>query len=150
MTSIFGLPTHVLVVHAAVVLGPLTAVVALISMMKTSWRSRLDLWLLLATTVVTGSLIVASNSGENLGDIVQKNVDFHLHQSLAETARNLSLLWFVAMVTFVVATRLKPSRPMVGRVLAVVVSVCAVATTVWIIRAGHEGARLQWTGVIPS
>ena len=150
MTSIFGLPTHVLVVHAAVVLGPLTAIVVLIAMMKKSWRERLDVWLLGPVALVAGSLVLAANTGENLGEIVRKNVNFDLHQSLAETARNLSLLWFVAMATFVVATRLKPTRPLVGRVLAVAISACAVATTVWIVRAGHEGARLQWTGVVSS
>jgi hypothetical protein len=34
--------------------------------------------------------------------------------------------------------------------LGTAASVVAVLAAVWVLRAGHEGARITWTGVIPQ
>ena len=64
--TIAGLPIHPLVVHAAVVLGPLAALLLVIYVIKADWRMALR-WPTVLTGVGAGlSAAVAASSGESL------------------------------------------------------------------------------------
>ncbi len=149
MQSIFGLPTHALVVHTSVVLGPLLALATVVVMVVPTWRHRAGVWLLIATGLVAGSLVLATQSGEELGALVHKSVDFRRHQDLAEIARNLSLAWFVAIAAYVVVSRRTSTNTKPRLFMGYGVAVVGVATAVWIVKTGHEGARITWGPVMP-
>ena len=81
--KIFGLPVHILVVHAVVVLVPLCAVGAVVMLVSATWRERLRWAEVVLLTVAAGSAFVAKQSGENLKDQARQ-----LHQRLAGAARD--------------------------------------------------------------
>ena len=168
MESIFDLPTHTLVVHAPVVLEPLLAVLTLIVLTRQAWRKRFGWWLVAGVAAVAISVFVAMRSGEAFDELLDGLVNVSKHESLAETTRNLVLLWLAALIALVVvesrltqpATASVEPGPVVGTdrgsaavrlvvpLLASAVAVLAVLTTIWMIRTGHEGARVTWSGVI--
>src|SRR3712207_5026021 len=61
--EISGLPLHVLALHAAVVFGPLAAVVSLAYVGLRSWRDRLRWVSLVATLAAVGAIWLAHYSG---------------------------------------------------------------------------------------
>jgi hypothetical protein len=169
MESIFDLPTHVLAVHAAVVLQPLLALITVVVVARPRWRRRFAPWLAAALVVVLLAVFVAMRTGEAFDELLDGLVDVGKHESLAGTTRNLMLLWLVALVGLAVLERrvapgAEPDAASSGsvpsddrgaiamrvlvQVLAVVVALLAVLATVWMIRTGHEGARVTWSGVI--
>ena len=154
MESIFDLPTHTLVVHAPVVLEPLLAALTLIVLTRQAWRERFGWWLVGGVVVVAISLFVAMRSGGAFDDLLGGLVDVSKHESLAETTRNLVLLWLAALVALVVVEPRLPQHSgsvavrFVVPLLVVSVVALAVLTTIWLVRTGHEGARVTWSGVI--
>ena len=92
--EINGLPLHVLAVHAAVVFGPLSAVVAIAYAALPSWRDRLR-WVTLAIVLIaTAAIWTAYLSGEDFfesdrfagvrGEALEK---IETHEEYAETLR---------------------------------------------------------------
>lgn len=168
MESIFDLPTHILVVHAPVVLEPLLAALTLIVLTRQVWRRRFGWWLVAGVTAVAISVFVAMQSGEAFDELLDGLVDVSRHESLAATTRNLVLLWLAALIALVIAEpRMRhrsaeradreaatvTDRGLVAVQLVVPLLITAVATlavlsTIWMIRTGHEGARVTWSGVV--
>jgi hypothetical protein len=158
----FGdLPLHVLVIHAAVLVLPVTALVAIVFALVPKWR-----WLLRWPTLLLGiaSLVlayVARESGEAFVAAIpdlQKLVDLH-------EERGKLLFWFVliflavAIAAFLLlggpsqlasgkgakATKSKPLELVVSAAV-VVISVLVIWQT---IRTGDSGAKAVWTGQLP-
>lgn len=168
MESIFDLPTHTLVVHAPVVLQPLLALTTVVVVARRRWRRRFGWWLVAALVVVLVSVLVAMASGEAFDELLDGLVDVSGHEALADTTRNLIALWLVALIALVVierrdlrrasdneavvetptADRGAVAQRLVVPVLAWTVAILAVLSTVWMVRTGHEGARVTWSGVI--
>ena len=159
--TIFNLPAHPLFVHAPIVLLPLLAIVTIVAAVRPVVARRIGYWLPVAAVLVFVSIIMAMNSGEalddalraDLGDIARK------HRHLAETTRLLAFGMLVATAALWWVTRRRTSdegpgtvatslrSPVVMGVGAIVVVLSALST-VWVIRTGHEGARIHWSGVI--
>ncbi len=165
MESIFDLPAHVLAVHAPVVLQPLLAAVTVVAVARPRWRRRLGWWLVGALVVVLVAVLIAMQSGQAFDDLLDGLVDVGKHEALAQTTRNLMLAWLLALVALVLIERrlppdAQPAGESAGRdrgavgirlvvpVLAISVASLAVLSTVWMVRTGHEGARVTWSGVI--
>jgi divalent metal cation (Fe/Co/Zn/Cd) transporter len=168
MESIFDLPTHTLVVHAPVVLQPLLALTTVVVVARRRWRRRFGWWLVAALVVVLVSVLVAMASGEAFDELLDGLVDVSGHEALADTTRNLIALWLVALIALVVierrglrrasdndaavetptADRGAVAQRLVVPVLAWTVAILAVLSTVWMVRTGHEGARVTWSGVV--
>ena len=148
--EINGLPLHVLVVHAAVVFGPLAALSALAYVALPSWRDRLR-WVTLALVLIAfGAIWTAYLSGESFlesdrfsgiaGSPLEEKI--HDHQELAETLR-LVVSGF-ALVTVLAVWQHK--REGAGRVLlSVLVGVGAVATLAYTVLTGDAGAQAVWS-----
>jgi uncharacterized membrane protein len=153
--EIAGLPLHPLVVHAAVVLIPLTALLAIAFAVLPRWR-----WLTRWPTVV-GSLVcigvafLATTSGESLEQ--QRNLGrlVHEHQDHGEVLANLTIL--LAVVVVVAALLLPgPSGLASGRgamarrvayadkVLPVLLVGVALVVLVEVVLTGDSGARAVW------
>jgi uncharacterized membrane protein len=147
--EINGLPLHVLVVHAAVVFGPLAALCAIAYAAVPAWRDRLR-WPMLALAVVAfGSIWMAVLSGQDFydsdrfagaeGTPVAAAIDDH--QELGETLR-----WVVSgfLVLAVVAAWQHRREGAARHVLGVLLAAAAVGTLVYTVLSGDSGAQAVW------
>jgi uncharacterized membrane protein len=142
---ITGLPVHPLVVHAVVVLVPLTAagVIAMAIFPKFSRRF--------------GILFVLAGIGAAVTSFVAKQAGYELAKRVGQPGFNHEALgrwmpWF-ALALAAAVTALwwidrqdEPARNL-RLTIAVVAVVIAVASVVWVIRVGDSGARNVWSGV---
>jgi predicted membrane protein DUF2231 len=145
--EINGLPLHPLVVHAAVIFGPLAALAALAYALVPRWRDRLRWPMLVLVLIATASIWAAFLTGENfrdsqsfynegaLGDKIDK------HEELAEKLRIMtSGFAVVAIVAAWLHGRTGPTRA----VLSVLLALAAVGTLVLTVLTGDAGARAVW------
>jgi hypothetical protein len=149
ITTITGLPAHVLLVHALVVLAPLTALLEILCALWPAARRRL-VWLVFAFAVVTTALTpVTVNAGGWLYDR-----DNH-HPDILNThaERGGWMIYFsVALLVVAVALALlhwresRSAQPGTTVKLAVAVLAIAVGTAsiVQVVRIGDSGARAVW------
>jgi hypothetical protein len=158
-TTVLGLPLHVLVVHAVVVLVPLAALVVLLAAVLPRFR-RWAGWLPVLLTA--GALVltpVATSSGENLEHGLEKqgiqNPLIHDHAELG----GLLIWWvvplFVVAVAAYVVARRRGERDRgdlgggpVPRWLVLALTVLGVVvplgTLVQVVLIGHSGAQAVW------
>jgi hypothetical protein len=149
LTTISGLPAHVLLVHALVVLAPLTALLEILCALWPAARRRL-VWLVLGFAAVTTALTpVTVNAGGWLYDRERHHSDIlNTHAARAGWMIYIS----VAMLAVAVALALvhwregRSAKPGIGVNLAVAVLAIAVgaASIVQVVRIGDAGARSVW------
>ena len=145
--EINGLPLHPLVVHAAVIFGPLAALAALVYVLVPRWRDRLRWPMLVLVLVATASIWAAYLTGENfcdsesfftegaLGEKVEK------HEELADKLRFMtSGFAIVAVLAAWLHTRTGATRVLLGALLAL----AAVGTLVLTVLTGDAGAQAVW------
>ena len=154
--SVFGLPTHAIVVHATVVLLPLAALVVLLHAFWPEARRRLGIVTPLLAGVALVLVPLSTQSGENLEHAVGRTALVERHAELADGM----LPWAIGL--FVVAVglwlldrrRARPSDVAEPRWLPIVASVLAVVavlgTVQQIVRVGHAGAEATWSGIVSS
>jgi hypothetical protein len=148
MWEINGLPLHPLVVHAAVVLGPLAALSALGYVGLPRHRDRLR-WVtlvvvLLATAAVwaaylTGDNFFAHGDFEHFSQKIQDRIETH-----EDYARTLRWITSGFAVVTVLATWLHHRTGAARVVLGLLVAAGAILTVVWIALTGEAGARAVW------
>lgn len=177
MDQLFGLPAHPLVVHIPVVLLPLAAFGVGVMLVRRAWYERYR-WAVLAIGAVgTLGAILAASSGEGLEGLIRTTRGpeairaIHDHVEAGDLARNLAILFFVALAAYVLIPWIL-DRPMKsesgssGRVdrllrsarqlswlrpaLMVFVGLTAVASMVSIVNAGHSGAKHAWEDVVAT
>ncbi len=150
MDEIFGLPTHPLIVHAAVVLLPLSAIGVVATALFTGTRKVLAPIVLGLAVVSLASVFVAEESGESLDRRLDEGEEIEEHEEAAEWVLPWAFLVTVgaAGVTFV-----EPIRRLLGnRVSAKTATGALVAfglvagagATAAIIATGHTGAEAVW------
>lgn len=135
-----GLPLHPLVVHAVVVLLPLSVVGAIVVALRPAWRQTYG-WLAAGLLVVATALTpVATSSGESLEKMVG---DPGEHAELGE-----QLIWFeIALLVVLVAMLVLHRRGVastLAKVVPALVLVAAVAAAVQVYRVGDSGAKAVW------
>jgi hypothetical protein len=151
--TVLGLPVHALVVHAVVVLVPLSAAgVAAISLVP-RWRERYGVLVLLVSTAALVLVPVAKQSGQQLQARVDASGVVARQISEHKKAGDLVLwptlaMWVLACV-LVLMTRRRRDGGAVKLVagLAVVAALLAGAA---VIRAGHLGTTAVWSCTIGS
>jgi hypothetical protein len=163
--TVFGLPTHALLVHATVVLVPLAALAVLLHALWPVAARRLGIvtpLLALAALVLTP---LSTESGEVLERSVGENALVQRHAELADGLAPWTIGLFVVAVGLWVLDRrrarvavpttggqAREPRSALPRWVPLVVAVLAIAaaagTTQQIIRIGHAGAEATWHGVV--
>jgi hypothetical protein len=152
---IFGLPMHALVIHAVVVLVPLSALLAIGYVARPDWRQLLR-WPTAAGAVVSGvSAFVATESGEALQRRVTQvrasTTDFDLlarHTLWGDRARLFCVLFMV--LTLVALWFVRPPDEESPRghsldvLLGTLVILSAAAAVVTVVIAGHAGSQVVW------
>jgi uncharacterized membrane protein len=153
-----GIPVHPLVVHAIVVLLPLTALGTLAVAAVPRWRVTYGPLLVASALLSVVLLPVATSSGEELEERVGDVGD---HAELGET-----LIWFAIPLLLLVAALwwlarrddraedTKDTKVATSRVLVTTVTVLAVlaalATSVQVYRVGDSGAKEVWEDATSS
>jgi ABC-type branched-subunit amino acid transport system permease subunit len=149
LSTFNGLPAHVLLVHFIVVLGPLTAVLAIACTFWPAARQRL-VWLVLALAVITAVLTpLTTDAGEWLAKRKGRSPLLHAHTELGDTMAYFSIVLVVAaaLIAFVHIreVRHKSVKPIARWLIATVVVIASVATTVQVYRIGDSGAKATWS-----
>lgn len=153
----FGLPLHPLVVHAAVVLIPVSAALLVLSALLPRFRS----WagVLTPITAVIALILVplSTSSGEDLEEQVNESAILETHAELGETLMPWMIaVTVLAIVLYWIDWRSRkgtgPSSPSRAIALGLAgVSVVAFAgTTVQVARVGHSGAKAVWSDSVTS
>jgi phosphotransferase system glucose/maltose/N-acetylglucosamine-specific IIC component len=149
MTTILGLPAHALLVHAIVVLAPLTAALQILCALWPAARRRL-VWLVLAfaiavmvltpLTVSAGQWLYAQSS--------QHTPILETHEDRGEWMTYFAVGLLVVAIVGAVQHWLESRSPEPRRVLAGCVAVLAVvvgvSTMVAVVRIGDSGAQAVW------
>lgn len=152
MSTFNGLPAHPLLVHFIVVLGPLTAVLAILCALWPAARRRL-VWLTVALAAVTTALTpIAAEAGEWLEHRVEETEALEVHEHLGKTMLYFALALLVAAILLAVvhvrAERGTPLSTVLAAVIAAFVVLAGVATTVQVLRIGHSGAESVWSDAL--
>nr|WP_221217786.1 MULTISPECIES: DUF2231 domain-containing protein [unclassified Mycolicibacterium] len=143
-----------MLVHFIVVLGPLTAVLAIVCAVWPAARQRL-VWLVLALALGVAVLTpLTTEAGEWLEHQVGRSPLLHTHTELGDTMLYFALALLVAAVLLAVvhvrADRDKPLPSVLSILVAVFVVVAGVATIVQVYRIGDSGAKATWGGIAQS
>jgi hypothetical protein len=173
--TINGLPVHALVLHAAVVLLPLMALVTIAFTIRPRWRPGLP-WAILGNLLALGAVYASAESGGELqarlssqaGSVVAKD-----HGELGSLLPNFAIAMVVASVlAYLLVGRAGRGQPRGRRAQqqewdtaeygasgaslpAVILAVALVigagaAATAWTYRVGDSGAKAVWEDTIAN
>lgn len=145
--EINGLPLHALVVHAAVVLGPVSALIGLAYAVP-RWRDWVRWPMVVLAVPAAAAVWIAYFSGEQLTKANQYGgplLDLiETHESRAQVFR------FAVLAFAIVAVAAAALHRRVGAlrwVLAGLLAVTGVLTLVYAVLTGDAGAQVAWYGV---
>jgi uncharacterized membrane protein len=141
--EINGLPLHPLVVHSAVIFGPLAALAALAYLVP-RWRDRVRWPMVILAVVGVGAVVAAYFTG---GDFLDSKPELRQlpavrkHEDLGDLALYAALAFgAVALLSGWLHSRTGAIRV----VLNVVLAIAAVTMLVAVIRSGDSGAQAVW------
>jgi hypothetical protein len=159
-TFINGLPFHVLVVHAVVVLVPLAVLGTVVIALWPTARRRYG-WLTVGLALLaTIAIPIATNSGENLRDRLPRTSLIHTHAELGDQLLILVAPLLLATVGLMVMDHYRshlaqidggPTRRLLlwtragGLALTGLIVVFAVLSGVQVVRIGDSGAQAAWS-----
>jgi len=152
VNEINGLPAHILLVHAVVILIPLAALLTVLSAVWPAARRRLGIITPLTALVALILVPVATDAGEWLQARLRKTPLINAHVDLGGTMLYFAIGLFVAaLLAWAVPTVLtrrskQPAPPWVGVVVAVIAVALAGASVVQVVRVGDSGSKAVWTG----
>ena len=147
--EINGLPLHPLVVHAAVVFGPLAAVVALAYAVLPAWRDRLRWPMVVLALIGTGAITAAYFTGMNFFNSRPPELQ-QLEILQTHRTRAIRLFWVTLGfgVLAVLAAWLHTRTGVVRVVLNVLLGLAALAVLALAVLAGDAGSRAVWEGSV--
>nr|WP_296766763.1 DUF2231 domain-containing protein [Rhodococcus sp. (in: high G+C Gram-positive bacteria)] len=148
MTTLGGLPAHILLIHAIVVLAPLTALLEIISAVWRPARRRL-VWLILSLAVITMVLTpITTDAGEWLERHTPPSEAIRAHTELGDWMIYFSgglLIVAVLLAALQLAeSRSDARRPAATIAVALVAIVIGVGSTIGVYRIGESGATAVW------
>jgi formate hydrogenlyase subunit 3/multisubunit Na+/H+ antiporter MnhD subunit len=171
MTTINGLPAHVLLVHLVVVLIPLSAVLLVLVAVWPSARRRLDVLTAVLAVLALIAVPITTEAGDWLEHRLPRTPLLRVHTHLGDTMLPWAIaLALVAVLVLVRSRRLarrasaggepanveirephqhqRPGRreQLTGIAVAVVAVAVAVGSMVTVYRIGDSGAQAAWTG----
>ncbi|MFM7146805.1 MAG: DUF2231 domain-containing protein [Actinomycetales bacterium] len=150
LDTVFGLPVHVLVVHAVVVLLPLASIGAVLLALLPRFSQRFAVLVVVLAWAAVPAAFLAEGSGEQFAERVGLPQP---HAELGESMPYFAVALAVVLLVFWLFDRGIPGnrgRPWWLKGLAVVLILVAVLTTWWTIRVGHSGAEATWSAVVQN
>lgn len=147
--TINGIPVHPLVVHAVVVLLPLSVAGTLAIAARPAWRRPYGPLVVAAAVVATALCPVATASGEEFKERV--GVNPAVHQGRGELLVWFGLALVLTTAALVWLDRQPAHRQPGSRVMTAVAAlavVTALAAGVQVVLVGDSGARAAWGGFV--
>ena len=150
--KIFGLPSHILVIHAVVVLIPLASIATAAMAIRPPWRAgRYGLSIVLLDAAAAAATYIARLTGLaffNHVKFLQNDQAVKDHKALG-----LTLIWYLlglvlAAVLLVLAERYE--RPPLTTIFAFIALAAAGAATVQTVRVGDAGVRATYGSVVKN
>jgi hypothetical protein len=151
MTTITGIPAHALLVHAIVVLAPLTALLEILCAVWPAARRRF-VWLVLAFAGVTLVLTpLTTNAGEWLfNQQSQPSEILRTHAERGDWMIYFSVGLLVVAIALVVlhwlTSRSDTPRTAATVFVAVLALAVGVSSIITVVRIGDSGAHAVWGG----
>ena len=148
-----GMPLHPLVVHAVVVLVPLTAIGLLLMAFVPRFSRRLGWLVSLGAAVAAGSAFVAKQAGEAFEARVGTPGFDHAELGTLMPVFAIGLL-AVTVALWLVDRSAPAEGPAPRRGLRIAVAILAVLVALgnlfWVFRVGDSGARSVWAGRVAA
>jgi hypothetical protein len=158
MQTVNGLPAHVLLVHAIVVLLPLSAALLALTAIWPAARRRLAGPNAILSLVVVVLVPITTSAGEWLERHLTPNALIQRHTELGDTAIYVAIA--VAVLALVVWWRqressgrtptkrayLAPASNVVTTVVTVIAVVVSAVAVYDVVRIGDSGAKASWSG----
>jgi len=163
MTTVNGLPAHILLVHATVVLLPLAALLLVLTAAWPAARRRLAGPNAILSIVVVVLVPITTSAGEWLESRVPDSARLHEHTELGDTAIFYALP--IALLAVVIwwrgreatpatpsgrRTYLAPLSTTVTTAITVLAVAAGAAGVYGMYRIGDSGAKAAWTGNFSS
>ena len=149
MTTISGLPAHALLVHAIVVLAPLTALLEILCAFWPAARRRL-VWLVVALAAVNLALTpITTEAGEWLYDQKRRHTPImQEHVERGEWMIYISVALLIVAIALAVMhyleSRSDKRRTVATVAVAVIALAVGVSSIVAVYRIGDAGAQSVW------
>lgn len=155
MTVINGMPAHVLLVHALVILAPLTAVLEIVCAIWPAVRRGHILWLTVILAAVVAVLTpITTEAGEWLYDQSPGHAPvLEQHAELGDTMIYVAVALLVAALALVAlwfAERGDNARMLFRVGVAVVAVLVGIGAIIQVYRIGDAGARAVWGSEITA
>lgn len=165
--EINGLPAHILLVHAVVILVPLAALLGVLGVVWPASRRRLGIATPILALVALLFVPVTSHAGEWLRDHVPDSELVRRHAELGDGLLMPAGVLFLLITALWYLDRIGPDRSasdgsttdgsggvLTGRAARAVVSVALVLVAVFAVvqtyRIGDSGAKAAWNGRVSS
>jgi uncharacterized membrane protein len=150
--TVFGLPTHILIIHVTVVLVPLACLLTLAIAVRPKWRQRFGWWVAALAVLMVPVTYLTQLAGDQL-----YNHNTYL-QTVAAQHKSLgnTLVWFVAAVAILaLALVLAEKRGFADHHAAmVIIAALAIGASaiclVRVVQVGDSGARAAWGGIVQT
>ncbi len=164
VTTIYsGLPAHPLFLHVPVMLVPITAIAAIVFMLRPRWLERYGIALSIVSVIAMSSIFLTMQAGGALESALHLHGEAaHLIDEHSEAAKILAILYVLFTATVIVAfaaRRISGGRPtglaIVDRLLSppvvltalrVLVVVLAIGSAAMVFRTGDLGSKAVWHG----
>lgn len=145
--TFFGdLPVHPLVVHFAIVLVPLAAILFIVSALLPKGGSRMLGLSSIAYVVALPFVFLAEQSGEALTEVYTNPTDHIANSELV-----LPITAGATAASIVAWVAVKYSLPSIVTALLKLVGIAAAVAAIWItVLAGHSGAEATWGGRVAA
>ncbi|WP_199516941.1 DUF2231 domain-containing protein [Nucisporomicrobium flavum] len=160
MGTVNGLPAHILLVHAVVVLLPLAALLLLLTAVWPAARRRFAGPNAILSVLVLALVPLTTSAGEWLEERLPRTELLHEHAELGDTAVFAALpvallalvIWWRHRETTTTGRRtyLAPLSVTVTRIVAVLAVLIAGFAAVDTYRIGDSGAKAAWTDKVSS
>lgn len=138
-----GLPSHPLVVHLPVVLGPLVGLLSVL-LLFSPLRARLLTPTAILAVLFALSVVVAVQTGEAFADRRALGDSIKAHEEAAELLRTLAFLLAGVLVALAIVRDRLPGT--MSAIAFIAVALLGAATVAQTIKTGHAGAQQVWGG----
>lgn len=143
--EINGLPAHVLLVHAVVVLLPLTALAAVVVSLWPAAQRKLTFLVPLGAVVGLTLVPITVRAGIDLDNKLGNPAFIKHHMELGSMVQPWAIALAVTTIAQWLLLRGSPSR-IIRAAIGALVIVSAVGTTTIVVLTGDAGARAIWGG----
>lgn len=144
-----NLPLHALVVHAAVILTPTSALLGF-GLWFPRWRMAMRWPLVALTAAATVTVFVARESGKVLSEVLADQIEGNVTGEVVARHEELAgRLWIVLMVYLAIVTAVALLLPRLNnniaeQGLALVVAIVAIGVVVLTVQTGDAGSKARW------